>query len=211
MVATLDQTLKPAVQGIDRTEQVSSCYSHLNREVMMITDHILRHMCLNVLGDIEFMNALGSSDKHHNFPGGLVVHTSEVMEYAMLMANAQTLEVDRDALRTAIIYHDYCKILDYSMGVDGQIKKEQHRINIGHLAKSYAQFMIEAQNNGFDLWNNDVNSVVNKIGHIMLAHHGRNEWGSPVTPNSTEAMIIHYADMLSSRVSTDYYVRTDDN
>jgi 3'-5' exoribonuclease len=38
-----------------------------------------------------------------------------------------------------------------------------------------------------------------RIEHAILAHHGRQEWGSPVEPVTAEAYILHYADMLSVR------------
>jgi 3'-5' exoribonuclease len=45
------------------------------------------------------------------------------------------------------------------------------------------------------------------VGHCILAHHGRQEWGSPIEPQTVEAMIIHYADMLSAQHAKDYYER----
>jgi 3'-5' exoribonuclease len=36
--------------------------------------------------------------------------------------------------------------------------------------------------------------------HIQLAHHGRYEWGSPVLPATREAMLVHFADMVDSRM-----------
>jgi len=38
-----------------------------------------------------------------------------------------------------------------------------------------------------------------RIEHLLLSHHGRKEWGSPVEPLTAEAFILHAADMMSSR------------
>jgi 3'-5' exoribonuclease len=37
--------------------------------------------------------------------------------------------------------------------------------------------------------------------HLILSHHGEvsNGWGSVVNPNTPEAIVLHYADLLDSR------------
>jgi 3'-5' exoribonuclease len=41
-----------------------------------------------------------------------------------------------------------------------------------------------------------------QIVHIVLAHHGKLEFGSPRPPMTLEAMIVHYIDDLDSRVNS---------
>jgi 3'-5' exoribonuclease len=36
--------------------------------------------------------------------------------------------------------------------------------------------------------------------HMILSHHGTNEWGSPVVPKTLEAILLHQIDLLDSRV-----------
>jgi 3'-5' exoribonuclease len=36
--------------------------------------------------------------------------------------------------------------------------------------------------------------------HLLAAHHGQEEWGSPVRPASLEALIVHHLDNLDSKV-----------
>ncbi len=38
--------------------------------------------------------------------------------------------------------------------------------------------------------------------HLILAHHGRLEYGSPKVPHTVEALIVHYVDDLDSKVNT---------
>ena len=33
--------------------------------------------------------------------------------------------------------------------------------------------------------------------HTILAHHGKQEYGSPVVPATIEAFLVHHCDMLS--------------
>ena len=39
------------------------------------------------------------------------------------------------------------------------------------------------------------------LGHILVSHHGRREFGSPVLPETPEAMIVNAADDLDFRLS----------
>ena len=38
--------------------------------------------------------------------------------------------------------------------------------------------------------------------HLILAHHGRLEWGSPVPPLTLEAEILHWADNASAKATS---------
>ncbi|HNS35260.1 MAG TPA: hypothetical protein PKI70_04060, partial [Mesotoga sp.] len=41
-----------------------------------------------------------------------------------------------------------------------------------------------------------------EIKHLLLSHHGEMEWGSPVIPKTTEAIVLHMADDLDSKVAS---------
>ena len=37
------------------------------------------------------------------------------------------------------------------------------------------------------------------LQHIILAHHGKKEWGAPCEPATLSAELVHHLDMLSAR------------
>lgn len=39
------------------------------------------------------------------------------------------------------------------------------------------------------------------LQHMVLSHHGKQEWGSPVEPKLMEAEVLHHIDMLDSRIN----------
>lgn len=199
MKEDIDQS-QPSIEGIDRSEQVSSCHKYLINQASKIQNLGLRAICAKVLSSVKFTSGYGSSDKHHNFIGGLCVHTSEVLENALLMAKSTTLYVNLDNLIAGVIYHDYGKFFDYKVE-NGKVIKTDHQKKIRHLSRSYAIFMSDAEKHEIS------DNMKDEIGHIILAHHGRQEWGSPVEPETVEALIIHCADVLSARFCKDYYVR----
>lgn len=41
---------------------------------------------------------------------------------------------------------------------------------------------------------------IEMLQHIILSHHGRLEWGSPVEPATIEAIIVHHVDNLDAKV-----------
>ena len=42
--------------------------------------------------------------------------------------------------------------------------------------------------------------VMLRLQHMVLSHHGTQEWGSPKVPMTPEAMLLHLIDMLDTRM-----------
>ena len=151
----------------------------------------LRQACTYVLDYPNFGTHCGSVDKHHAYLGGLVVHTFEVASYALHMVEMFP-DADRDVVLTAAIFHDFMKVRDYGIHTPvAGFYETAYRDLVRHVAGSHAEFVRLVHDC-------DVTEVtVLKIEHAILAHHGRKEWGSPIEPQTLEAHILHYADMLS--------------
>ncbi len=144
----------------------------------------------------EFFISPGSSDKHHNWTGGLAQHTHEVIKISLDMA--KSIPCDKNVLIIAGLWHDFGKILSYQPSVesrsgwiDAPLKKKMG----GHLARSYAAFLA-ASTTDLTLASNP---FVENIAHCILSHHGLREWGSPASPQTPEAWILHLADSASAR------------
>lgn len=152
----------------------------------------------NVLIDPRFQQWPAAIHRHHTGDGGLLRHTSQVVrgcEFFKEQADAcspPNAGLMWSILFTAALWHDYGKIWNYEK-VDGQWTHTAHCKNIGHLCRSYAEFM--AASNGVL-----PDNTRDEIGHLILSHHGRREWGSPVEPKTREAHALHLADMASSHV-----------
>jgi 3'-5' exoribonuclease len=146
-------------------------------------------LCSYVLSDPLFFISPGSAEHHHNYRYGLLQHTQEVMANvsAMCYGNPST------ELVTAVIWHDYMKIRDYSINADGKITKEAYGKLINHVSGSaiaFEKFAVECK---------VPPEFRERVLHLILSHHGRKEWGSPIEPATAEAFILHAADMMSSR------------
>jgi 3'-5' exoribonuclease len=175
------------------------CLAYLNQQIQTLPPG-LQKACHTVVDDPFFQHGYGSAGKHHGYAGGLLVHTAEVLRYALHMAQLFR-DVDLTAITTAAIFHDYMKINEYipekpgtdvySDGEKTKFAKSDYRYMVRHVAGSYAQYI--RMTYGLNIRK----ETDLKIQHAMLAHHGRQEWGSPVIPQCVEALILHQADMLS--------------
>lgn len=174
---------------------------YLKTHVEGIANRSLRAMCMDVLDGPEFRRCTASRKQHQAYDGGLVVHTAEVMQFALLASAAKCIDVDRDVLVAAVVFHDYGKVFDYQAPLPDETEKysyTEHQRLIRHLPRSYAMFMQAA-------WGLIPKDTCDAIGHAILAHHGRREWGSPVEPQTTEAHLLHMADMLSANCAKVVY------
>lgn len=145
--------------------------------------------CIQVLNDPAFATAPGGSTHHHAFVGGLADHTLEVAEFAMKFASGFE---QRELALIAAVFHDYGKTLEYTI-VDGKVESTPFRKHVGHVVWSWDFFNRVAD------FSNMKNEDIEAVGHALLAHHGRRDWGSPAEPLTPLAWALHSADMLSSR------------
>lgn len=148
---------------------------------------ILRRLNQMVLvDDTSFYHSPGGSKLHHNYRHGLVIHVNEVMQNVFAM----TRDNPGDELITAVIWHDYMKTRDYKL--DGEtVLETPYRKHIRHLAGSAMEFHACAAPLV-------AREKLECIEHLLLSHHGRREWGSPVEPETADAHILHAADRMSA-------------
>lgn len=184
--------------------RVKESLEWLRTSVSRINYLPLRTICEKVLNDTRFETGYGSAvnsshgNPHHAYPGGLVVHTREVVEGALDMGNKWSEiykpQPAQEILIAAGIFHDYMKIYDYSAEGVGT----SYRQLIRHPSGSFHEFMrlVEDWDREHPVQPFD-SRLAMKIAHCIISHHGRKEWGAAVEPQTVEAQILHYADMLS--------------
>ena len=126
---------------------------------------------------------------HQPYIHGLLEHTLNVIKIADSIASLYE-PVDRDILITGALLHDIGKIweLDWKRTIT---YTTQGRL-LGHISIG-ASFVDQAINQlrraepfeQHTQW---------QIIHLILSHHGKLEYGSPVRPQTREAYALHYAD-----------------
>ncbi len=139
-----------------------------------------------------FTKAPGGKFIHHASIGGLIEHTLGVVEICEVVAKRYK-SIDRDLLITAAVLHDIGKIHEYSMDI--AIDRTDEGILLGHIytgSEFIAKMIAEIEDFPKEL------KV--KLIHCILSHHGEYEYGSPKKPKTLEAVALHYADALDSKV-----------
>jgi 3'-5' exoribonuclease len=132
------------------------------------------------------------SGHHHTANGGHAIHTAQVLEIALGMVK-EIPGAKRAEMIVAILWHDIGKLCSYEPAPvpPDRWQKTRNYDLIGHLPTSALMFQEACPtHSGLD---------TKLIQHIILSHHGRNEWGSPVVPKTPEAWAVHAADMMSSQ------------
>ena len=130
---------------------------------------------------------------HHAYRHGLLEHSLIVAETAAGVA-ARFEAVDRSLVVTGALLHDIGKTHAYTS--DGMaplmsdVGKLHGEIVIGH--DMVRELIAEVP--GFPP------GLSTCLRHIIIAHHGAREKGSPVVPQTREAVIVHYCDDMTARI-----------
>ncbi len=130
---------------------------------------------------------------HHAYAGGLLEHTVSCLKLAHRLAD-QYPQVDRDLLVAGAFFHDIGKIRELQGDRNAEYTDEGRLV--GHLVMAAQWIHDKARRVGVP------RELEHQIVHLVLAHHGRLEYGSPKVPMTLEAMLTHYIDDLDSRVNS---------
>jgi 3'-5' exoribonuclease len=139
----------------------------------------------------DFCNAPAAKSVHHNFLGGLLQHVLGLCHAAVDVSRLYKLEVN--LMLAACITHDIGKIreLTYQLGVGYTLEGTL----LGHI--SIGMQMAADAANAIDGFPQQLKIT---ILHLIAAHHGLRDWGSPVVPAMRESVAFHLLDMLDSRI-----------
>lgn len=142
-----------------------------------------------------FIEAPAAKNIHHAYLGGLLEHTLETFAFAKAIADHYPQYINRDLLLTGALLHDCGKIVEYNW--DGLVfdLTDDGKL-FGHLVLG-AKLIEERLTNrpGFP------RALKQELIHMILAHHGTEEWGSPQPPKTINAFALHHADLLSAELN----------
>lgn len=141
----------------------------------------------------EFSKCPASIMLHSAEIGGLIYHTLNVLDHCVAAwQHYQTM--DRDLLTAGALLHDVGKVRSFR--VTTNINQTEEGILLGHLV--IGMELVKAKMAEIPDFPIDKE---NKLLHIILSHHGRKEWGSPVEPAIPEAQTVHIADDFDAKLS----------
>ena len=139
-----------------------------------------------------FALAPAAKSMHHAYLGGLLEHTLSILGMAE-RACGHYGAMNRDLVVAGVFLHDVGKTAELSY--QRSIGYTDAGNLVGHIALE-AEWISRAVGNipGFP------EELRLQILHIVLSHHGRLEFGSPVLPKTPEALLVHYLDDLDGKL-----------
>jgi 3'-5' exoribonuclease len=163
----------------------------------------MRNFFKTLFGQEELMRrfklAPAAKANHHNYIGGLLEHVLSMTRQAVMIADHYARYypgmLNKDLLMAGCVMHDIGKCRELSF--TRSFAYTTHGQLIGHIP------------HGVEIVNDIVaqmhptppEEMIIQIKHLILSHHGRLEYGSPVTPRTPEAMLLHEIDMIDSRMA----------
>ncbi|MFH1285872.1 MAG: HD domain-containing protein [Candidatus Micrarchaeota archaeon] len=178
------------------TKDVEKMFSELLALASSFKNAHLRALLLSFLENKEFARefkrAPAAKVHHHSYIGGLLEHTYSVVELCKTLC-IQYPELDRELLLTGALLHDVGKLREYSFTTRVDYTAEGGLA--GHLV--LGAHMLNKQ---FETLPNFPEELKLKLYHLILSHHEKEEWGSPVRPRFSEACALHHADLFDSHV-----------
>jgi 3'-5' exoribonuclease len=175
---------------------VNEMFAELLAIIGGFQNQYLKRLLLNIFADettvAKFKKAPAAKTMHHPYLGGLLEHTLSLVKLAHKVGSHYP-GIDLDLLQTGAVLHDFGKIdeLSYERGFNYTNEGQM----IGHLTME--TIMVHdhiKQVAGFP------DELRRHLLHMLLAHHGKLEYGSPKLPNTPEALLLAYLDDLDSKV-----------
>ncbi len=186
------ELIKEAKMGLEPEER-EEYFSKIISNLESIKDEKLREFVVGYFKEYEeeIKEAPAAKAMHHNFIGGLLVHTLECIELAKLVINQSFQRINADNAIAACALHDIGKIFEYSIdpenGIidyDEDFKKEW----FSHTQFAYSLCMTK----GFK-----------EVAKMIAAHHSRAEWGAILDLNEKDlenyVYFVHHIDDLSAK------------
>ena len=175
-------------------------YSELFQFVQEIEVLPLKQLMQDTLQDEEvktrLLRAPAAKSIHHAHRGGLLEHIVSICKVMKFIASHYSY-LNRDLLIFGAIFHDLGKIWELDFNEQQQIFYTPSGQLLGHMLLSCE--LIEKKSRTILGFPDDLRMI---LKHIVLSHHGKQEYGSPKVPMFPEAMVVAMIDDFDSKMDT---------
>ena len=201
-----DEAVDQLLEGSgERRELLGTAHLRIKEAVDSIRDPRLKELCGQFLSQHgeRFRRAAAARGNHHARRGGLLEHTSRMMESAVALCGVYH-ELNRDLLIAGVLFHDTGKLWETcpperGFGIETELRGEL----LGHLSIGIELINMlwrELPKEGWETLEPHSEEVRLHLLHLVASHHGQLEFGSPVLPKTPEAAILHFIDNIDARM-----------
>jgi 3'-5' exoribonuclease len=185
-----------------RTEKnIGEMFEQVKSILSTIENNDLKLLVHSFLDDAELMKqfciAPAAMQMHHNYLGGLLEHTLNMLNVAQVLFPLYP-KIQKDLVLAAILLHDMAKTqeLSYKIGFSytdrGQL--------LGHIIQGTQ--MITQKADELKAAGTPVDpDILDALLHIIVSHHGQYDFGSPKLPATPEAFMVNYIDNLDAKMN----------
>jgi 3'-5' exoribonuclease len=203
------ESVGPALDG---TYEVADLVAHTKKSIPdmcaklreMLASIRNRHLAALIQAYVEdpalmdnFCKAPAAMSFHHAYLGGLLEHTLNAMQVADAIIPFYP-GLNRDLVISGIFLHDIAKTWELSYNCSfGYTDSGQL---VGHIVKSAIWVEHKAKEAEVKLGEPIPQPLIDVLQHIILAHHGTYEFGSPRTPSTPEALAVHAIENMDAKL-----------
>lgn len=186
------ELIKEAKTGLDQVER-EEIYKELEVYIDKISDEKIKDFVAKIYSENKnkILVAPGAKMMHHNYIGGLMVHTLECLQYADVNLNASFQRINRDEVYAACLLHDIGKIFEYTIDLESGLIDYDENFRKEWITHSQYGFTI-CMAAGFK-----------RIAKMIAAHHARSDWGAIVDLDTKDLepiyYLVHHLDDLSAK------------
>lgn len=169
----------------------------LEEEFISIKDSVKNHNLKLILDEVfnryykDYIDYPAAAKNHHEFKSGLLYHSVSMAKLAKEVCKLYP-EIDYDLLISGCLLHDLGKIkeltgyISTSYTVEGSL--------LGHI--SIGAGIIREICDELKIEGEEPTLLI----HMILSHHGKLEFGSPVLPRTREALVLSMIDDLDAKM-----------
>lgn len=180
-------------------------YGQLLGLVQELEDVYIRDLLLLILQDPTIAEPLkvfsAGKSIHHAYQSGLLEHILSCTQLAKILAAHYQLR--ESFVIAGAILHDLGKIYELTGGANVEYTDEGKLV--GHLVKGSE--LVEAYAQKIPRFPEDCKM---HLKHVLLSHHGELEYGSPKLPQTSEAMLVHFIDVMDSKLNSFEMIKRGD-
>lgn len=129
---------------------------------------------------------------HHEYTSGLIFHTLSMIKVAEALMPLYP-KINTSLIYAGILLHDLGKTIEFTGAVIPKYSTEGKLI--GHLQFMASKIYAIGETLKID------REKVMLLQHLVLAHHGKPEFGSAVPPLTKEALFVHMVDDFDAKMT----------
>lgn len=191
--------IDPAEFKLTAIENVHNLTNELKGYVENIQNDSIKNIVVDALtkaGEKFYIHPAAKA-MHHNEEHGLLYHTTRMIRAAVALVpvydNEPERPINKDLIVAGIIFHDIGKLEELEQIATGAGEYTKASL-IGHICLGYKAICGYEKDGMID------EETAFQLSHVVLSHHGKQEYGSPVTPAFREAFIVNTVDGLDAKM-----------